>query len=136
MNFLLILGVCILQIIITLLWFSQKLFGKFWRHLSGTAGLSRHEIKELNKSAIPFYFIQFGLQLVTNTIIYIAVANAGFSGAAFGLVVWFGFMLPVIVQNEISINSENSTKLKKILVVSGQLLVTTVLAGLIFGFFR
>jgi Protein of unknown function (DUF1761) len=136
MNFLLILGVSILQIIVASFWFSPKLFGKFWMKVNGVEGLSQHEMKELGKSAIPFYIIQFILQLVTNAIIYVAVANAGPNGGAFALVVWFGFMMPIVVQNEIWINSENSTKFKKILVVGGQLLVTTVLAGVIFGIFR
>lgn len=136
MNFLLILGVSILQIIIASIWFSPRLFGNFWMKANGIEGLSKHEIKELGKSAIPFYIIQFVLQLVTNVIIYVAVMNAGPNGAAFALVVWLGFMMPIVVQNEIWINSENSMKFKKILVVGGQLLITTVLAGIIFGIFR
>lgn len=136
MNFPLILGVSILQIIIASIWFSPRLFGKFWMKVSGVEGLSNHEIKELGKSAIPFYVIQFVLQLITNAIIYIAVNNTGPNGGAFSLVVWLGFMMPVVVQNEIWINSENSVKFKKILVVGGQLLITTVLAGVIFGIFR
>ena len=136
MNFLLILGVSILQIIIASVWFSPILFGKFWMKINGAEDLSKHEMKELGKSAIPFYVIQFFLQLVTNAVIYIAVNNAGPSGGAFALVVWFAFMMPIVVQNEIWINSENSVKFKKILIVGGQLLITTVLAGVIFGIFR
>jgi hypothetical protein len=136
MNFLLILGVSILQIIIASIWFSPRLFGKFWMKVNGVEGLSQHEMKELGKSAIPFYIIQFILQLVTNAIIYIAVANAGPNGAAFAFVVWLGFMMPIVVQNEIWINSENSMKFKKILVVGGQLFITTISAGIIFGIFR
>jgi Protein of unknown function (DUF1761) len=136
MNFLLILGVTTLQIMIASIWFSPRLFGKFWMKVNRAEGLSKHEMKELGKSAVPFYVIQFILQLVTNAIIYIAVNNAGPNGGAFALVIWLGFMMPVVVQNEIWINSENSVKFKKILVVGGQLLITTVLAGIIFGIFR
>jgi Protein of unknown function (DUF1761) len=136
MNFQLILGVSILQIVIAGLWFSPKLFGGVWSKVNGNDGLSNHELKELKKSAIPLYIIQFILQFVTNIIIYIAVANAGFVGAAFGLLVWLGFMMPIIVQNEIWTKSENLMKLKRILIIGGLFLITTVLAGLIFGFFR
>ena len=136
MNFQLILGVSILQLLIAFLWFSPKLFGGIWNRINRIDGLSKHEIRELRKSAIPFYVLQFLLQFVTNTIIYVAVANAGFVGGAFAFLVWLGFMMPLVVQNEICTKLENIPKLKRIFIVGGLFLVITVLAGLIFGFFR
>lgn len=136
MNLQLILGVTILQILIATLWFSPRLFGGIWSKINGNEGLSVHERKELNRSAIPLYIAQIVLQFATNAIIYVAVAAAGLFGAAFGLLIWLGFIMPIIVQNEIWTKSENLLKFKKILIIGGLFLITTVLAGLIFGFYR
>jgi Protein of unknown function (DUF1761) len=137
MNYLLILGVAILQTIIGVLWYSPLLFGKFWMKVNGIPeNITKEEMKEKSKGVEAYYAIQFFLTILTDIFLYTIVVNMGKSAGVGSALIWLGFMMPVIIQNEIWINSEKSMKIKKILVVGGQALISTVVAGVIFGLVR
>ncbi len=161
MTLLLILFVGTIQTIFASLWYSPLLFGKFWMKVNGIpTNATKEEMKELSKGVGVYYGIQFVLQLVTNTILFFLInyttrlyvflaatdnlnsvnndlfyVSRSYGYVIFAILIWAGFMLPVVVQNELWTKSSNSMKIKKTLVVSGQLLISTVLAALMFHFF-
>jgi Protein of unknown function (DUF1761) len=134
MNYLLILGVTILQTLIGALWYSPLLFGKFWMKVNGIPeNISIEEMKERSKGVGSLYAIQFFLTILTDIFLYTMVASLGKSAGVAAALICLGFMVPIVIQGEIWTSSEKSMKLKKILVVCGQLLISTVVAGVIFG---
>jgi hypothetical protein len=136
MNILLILGVSFLQIFISAFWFSPPLFGKFWMTVTGFDKMSPEQQKEEAKSVGPSYGIQAVLQVVTQSVLYFFITNSSIPWLTLSLLIWLGFMFPVVVQSELWLGGDNSMKIKKIAVVAGQLLMTTLIGGFIFGFFR
>ena len=70
MNILIILGVSLLQIVISAFWFSPLLFGKFWMTVTGFDKMSPEQQKEAAKSVGPSYGIQAMLQVVTQYYIF------------------------------------------------------------------
>jgi Protein of unknown function (DUF1761) len=71
MNYLLILGVAILQTIIGALWYSPLLFGKFWMKANGLPeNISKKEMQELSKGVGKYYGIQFALTILSDFILF------------------------------------------------------------------
>jgi Protein of unknown function (DUF1761) len=165
MNYLLIFGVAILQTIISAVWFSPLMFGKFWMKVNGVPeDTTKEQLQEMGKKALPYYILQFLLTILTNSILLSIINLYSMFTTSYGynqsiaarytatfdrtsyfvpyfyiiipLFIWIGFMMPVYIQSEIWTKSDNSLKIKKTLVVGGQLLVVTLLAGLLFGLFR
>jgi Protein of unknown function (DUF1761) len=136
MNILLILGVSFLQIVISAFWFSPPLFGKFWMTVTGFDKMTSAQQKEAGKSAGASYGIQAVLQVITQSVLYFFITNTSIPWVTLSLLIWLGFLFPVVVQSELWINGDNNLKIKKVAVVSGQLLLTTMIGGFIFGLFR
>jgi hypothetical protein len=136
MNILLILGVSFLQIVISAFWFSPPLFGKFWMTVTGFDRLSPEQQKEAGKSVGSSYGIQAVLQVLTQSVLYFFITNTNIPWLTLSLLIWLGFLFPVVVQSELWVNGDNSMKIKKVAVVSGQLLLTTLIGGFIFGVFK
>jgi Protein of unknown function (DUF1761) len=163
MYFLFIFFVGVIQTIFASLWYSPLLFGKFWMKVNGIPeNATKEEMKELSKGVGIYYGIQFALQLVTNTILFflinytnrlyasldsaklnqiqayvkqdLFIISPSYAYVLFAILIWIGFLLPVVIQNELWTKSSNSMKVKKTLVVGGQLLISTVIAALMFHF--
>jgi Protein of unknown function (DUF1761) len=136
-NYLLILAVAVLQTIIGAFWYSPLLFGKFWMKVNGIPeNITKEEMKARSKGVGSLYAIQFLLTLLTDALLYIIVASMGWSAGIGAALICVGFMIPMIIQNELWTTSDKSMKIKKILVVGGQVLISIVVAGVIFGLVR
>jgi Protein of unknown function (DUF1761) len=134
MNYLLILGVAILQTIIGAFWYSPLLFGKFWMKVNSIPeNINKEEMKARSKGVGSLYAIQFLLTLLTDALLFTIVASMGKSAGIGAALICLGFMVPMVIQNELWTTSDKAMKIKKILVVGGQVLISTVVAGVIFG---
>ena len=88
-NYIAVLAVWIIHIVMSLVWFQQRLFGKAWSRLTG------QELKPAKE------WIVFGLLghllvvFVLAILIQITNSNSGISGLIIGLITWIGFIVPL-----------------------------------------
>jgi hypothetical protein len=128
-----VFGTMILQIIFSAFWFSPALFGKFWMKVTGMENKTREEIKQAGKEAMPYYFVQMFLTVISNLALLFLMF---FLSPVIAVpLIWVGFLLPSVIQSEMWIPSSNIMKVKKVAVVSGQMLITLIMAAVIFRFF-
>jgi hypothetical protein len=128
-----VLGTMILQTFFSAFWFSPALFGKFWMKVTGMENKSPEEMKKAGKESMPYYFIQMFLTVITNLALLFLMF---FMSPVIAVpLIWVGFLLPSVIQSEMWIPSTNIMKVKKVAVVSGQMLITLIMAAVIFRFF-
>lgn len=98
-NFWAVVVCAVLSMVIGSLWYGKFLFGKVWMEISGIdiTKISPEKVKEMQRQMFPLYLIQFLLSVLTLVIFakYIHTMD-NISGLSHGLLVFSGFVMPVI----------------------------------------
>ncbi len=101
-NYLAVLGAAVAAMVIGFLWYGP-LFGKAWSKLMGWGDMTPEKMKEMQKKAMPGYFVSFIGSLVMAYVLAHALVFASTylnaSGTSAGLMAgfwnWLGFIVPV-----------------------------------------
>lgn len=136
--FIVILIIAVLQMVLGMIWYGPKVFGNFWMKLNGADKYSLEEIKEMQKSMMPYYALQFALSLwsafaTINLITFVLMVVDIHPVLIVGFV-FLAFTLPMLVQSVIWGTTEKKYWLKQILVMSGyQFLAALITAGVFYA---
>ena len=135
-NWLLIVGVVVVQYIIGALWYSI-IFGKQWLQINHPDGLpSKEEMEKMGKEATPYYVIQLVLTIITVSVQSYFVGLQPSNWFMTSILIWLGFIFPTVVQGVIWSDPKNKKKTMQIGILVLNYLVTIILTGWAFGTFR
>jgi hypothetical protein len=101
-----------------------------------SADLTKEQLQEMGKKAMPYYLIQFFLTLITDFVLFLAIGKSMQYNLILVAFIFVGFMLPVYIQSEIWTKSSDSMKIKKTMVVGGQLFISIMIAALSFSLLK
>ena len=134
-NWLVFIGVIIVQYVIGALWYSL-IFGKQWILINHPEGRpSKKEMEEMGKTATPYYVIQLVLTTVTAYFQWVFVMENMDKWLETSLLIWVGFLVPMIIQTIIWSDPNNKRKLTQVGIMALHSLVTVILAGWAFAMF-
>jgi heme O synthase-like polyprenyltransferase len=128
-NWLLIIGIVILQYVIGALWYSV-IFGKQWIEINHPEGTpTKEEMAQLEKDAIPYYGIQLVLTIITVLAQWYFVMINTSNWLMTSIIIWGGFLVPTVIQSVIWSDPKNKKKPLQIFILSLNYLVTILIAG-------
>jgi hypothetical protein len=128
-NWLVLVGVIVVQYIIGALWYSV-IFGKQWININHPEGKpSKAEMERLEKEAMPYYGIQLVLTAVTAYIQWYFISLQETKWLSISLLIWLGFLVPSIIQTVMWSDPKNKKKVLQVGIMSLHFLVTVILAG-------
>jgi Protein of unknown function (DUF1761) len=128
-NWLLIIGIVILQYVIGALWYSV-IFGKQWIEINHPEGKpTKEEMAQLEKDAIPYYGIQLVLTIITVLAQWYFVMINTSNWFMTSIIIWGGFLVPTVIQSVIWSDPKNKKKPLQIFILSLNYLVTILIAG-------
>ncbi len=114
------------------IWYGP-MFGKKWMEICGAGAMDEAKRKEMQKKAMPLYFVQFILTLVT---LFVLVHLTGFSakgGIMSALWVWLGFIMPTVAACSMWTNEPRKAAWTRFLIQAGYQLIAFVMFGAILG---
>ena len=136
MNWLVLIVVVILQYVIGALWYSV-LFKNQWISINHPNGSpSKAELEKLAKEAMPYYFIQLAITVLTAASQWYFVNQQSNNWFMISVILWGGFLVPGVVQTIIWSDPKNKKKLLQFGIMALNLLILTLLAGWVFMMFR
>jgi len=98
-NFIAVIIAAFVSMIIGSLWYSHLLFGNVWAKLMG---FGKKEMETAKKRGMAkLYLVNFVASIVMayvlGYLIYFTNITLAFDGAVFGLLIWVGFFVPLLV---------------------------------------
>ncbi len=126
----LVLVATLAQFVLGALWYSPLLFGKWWMQIMECDTLSKQELQKMQKSMMPFYFLQLLLTFLTTA----SLANlmpyiSAFSIYHVAFWVWIGFIAPLQISSVVWANTKRKFWLKQIFVMMSNQLASLMLAA-------
>lgn len=124
----------VLSVVLGSLWYGP-FFGKTWMTIIGVNPVVMNDPvkkKEMQKQAMPLYFIQIILSFVQIWILshYISLWT-DVSGIVRALPIWLGFIMPTVATNILWSNLSRPLMWKSFLIQAGYFLVSFSIFGLI-----
>ena len=126
-NYLAILVVSIIGYIIPMLWYSEKLFGKSWKKLSGIK-----DMKPTPKIIIGGFILTIIFNAVIAIIIELTNANDLLGGLFIGFILWLGFIATTLFNPVLYKNSS----IKLYLIDAIPMFISMLISGAILGVWR
>jgi Protein of unknown function (DUF1761) len=134
-NWLVLVGVVVVQYVIGALWYSV-IFGKQWMQINHPNGLpSVEEMKKLGDEATPSYAIQLLLTIATVAVQYYFMDKHPMDWLMTSFLIWFGFLAPIAIQGVIWSDPQNKKKALQIGILCLNYLVTAIIAGYLIATF-
>ena len=131
-NYKLVFVATIVQFILGALWYSPLLFGKMWMHIMECTGLSKDELKKMQKEMMPFYALQLFLTLfMTISFANLVPYMPDFSIYHIVFWIWVGFVVPTQIGSVIWGNTKKKYWLKQIFITCGFAFVAVMVAAFI-----
>lgn len=131
-NYWAILVCGVVAMILGAIWYGP-IFGKKWMQICGATDMDMEKRKEMQKRAMPLYFIQFALVLVQLFILAHLTGVTMKSGVLSAVLVWVGFIMPTIAACSMWTNEPRKQAWTRFLIQSGYQLVCFTLFGVILG---
>ncbi len=129
---LVIIGAGILSLVLGSIWYGP-LFGKAWMRICGATDMDAEKRKEMQKKAMPLYFVQLLLTLVQLYVLSHLTGASGLVGIKSALWVWAGFVLPTVAGSSMWNNDSKKVAWTRFLIQAGFQLVCLVVFGFILG---
>lgn len=132
-NYLAVLSCAVISMIIGGIWYGP-LFGKKWMEIIGVDKLSEIERKEMQKSAMPLYGVQFVLAVLQAYILayYIGIGSwIEISGVSNALLIWGAFIMPTLAGASMWNNNPTKIKWAQFLIQAGYQFLLFVIFGFI-----
>lgn len=137
-NYLAVLACAVISMIVGSIWYGP-IFGKKWMEIIGIDKLDEIQKKEMQKSAMPLYGVQFVLSILQAYILayYIGIGSwIEISGVANALFIWLAFVMPTIAGSVMWTNNTSKIKWAQFLVQAGYQLVLFIIFGLVLFFWQ
>lgn len=133
-NYFAILVCAVLSLVVGAIWYGP-LFGKAWARVVGADQYDLERRKEMQKKAMPLYFIQFVLVLFQVLVLAHLIADTQtVSGLSRSLWIWGAFIVPTIAGTAMWNNDSSKISWARFLIQSGYQLVIFFIFGLILTF--
>lgn len=135
-NYLAIATGAVLSMIIGAIWYGP-LFGKKWMEINGVNSTDLEEIKKMQKSAGPLYFVQFILTLFQVLILAHLIADTKLAGGLErSLWIWAAFIIPTLAGAVMWTSESGKRKWTRFLIQGGYQLVLFILFGLLLQYWK
>lgn len=129
---LVIVGCGVLSLVLGALWYGP-LFGKMWMQITGCTDADIEKRKEMQKKAMPLYFIQFLLVLGQLYVLSHLTGSTGLVGIKSSLWIWGGFVMPTVAGSCMWNNDSRQVAWTRFVLQAGFQLVCFVVFGFILG---
>jgi hypothetical protein len=130
-NYLAVLACAVLSMIIGTIWYGP-MFGKKWMQITGSDKFDEQKRKEMQKSAMPLYGIQFVLSLIQAYILaqYVVIGSLiDISGVMNGFLIWLAFVMPTVAGSSMWNANSNKIKWAQFYIQAGYQLVLFLVFG-------
>lgn len=136
-NFLAVIVCAIASMIVGFVWFGP-IFGKKWMQISGATDMDLEKRKEMQRKAMPLYFVQFLLTLFQLYVLawYISYTVNVSSGIHTAFSIWIAFVMPTLAGSAMWNNDAPKVKWAKFLIQAGYQLVIFIIFGFILGIWK
>ncbi len=130
MNYILILGAGVVSMIVGSIWYGP-LFGKKWMEICGATELDKEKRAEMQKAAMPLYFVQFILSLLQFYILLNQITWGGWTAQSVwvSFFIWLGFVMPTIAGSAMWNNDSSKVKWARFLIQAGYQLLMFIIFG-------
>ncbi len=132
-NYLAVLACAVISMIVGSIWYGP-LFGKKWMQIIGADKLDEIQRKEMQKSAMPLYGVQFVLSILQAYILacYIGIGSwIEISGVFNALLIWVAFVMPTVAGSSMWNNNPTKIKWAQFLIQAGYQLVLFIIFGFV-----
>lgn len=120
----------VLAMILGAIWYGP-IFGRKWMEICGATEMDMAKRKEMQRRAMPLYFVQFALVLIQLFILAHLTGGTVKSGILSALLVWAGFVMPTIAACSMWTNEPRKAAWARFLIQSGYQLLCFVVFGII-----
>lgn len=122
----------VLSLIMGSIWYGP-LFGKAWMRITGCTDMDMEKRKEMQRKAVPLYFIQFILTILQLLVLVRLAGSSASSGIFSAIFVWIGFILPTVAGSCMWTAESRKTAQARFLIQAGFQLVSLIVFGAILG---
>lgn len=122
----------VLSMVLGFVWYGP-LLGKAWLRIVGATDMDIVKRKEMQKRAMPLYFIQFALVLVQLFILAHLTGDSIASGILSALLIWIGFILPTVAAACMWTNEPRKVAWARFGIQAGYQLVLFIVFGFVLG---
>lgn len=126
----------VVSMILGSVWYGP-LFGKMWMKVIGATEMDVQKRKEMQKRAMPLYFVSFVLSLFQAYVLAHYIAGwSDASGVENSLWIWAAFIIPTVAGGAMWNNDSSKVSWARFLIQGGYYLVLFIIFGLILGMWR
>ena len=126
----------VLSMILGAIWYGP-LFSKKWMEIIGVNPEDKEDIKKMQKSAGPLYFVQFVLTLFQVLVLAHLVSDTKIAGGLErALWIWAAFVIPTLAGAVMWTNETGRLKWARFLIQGGYQLVIFIVFGLLLQFWK
>lgn len=135
MNIILILAVAILNFILGMVWYGP-IFGKAWARVMGVSVPTKEEKNAMMKKMRGPMVLTLVGNFLTSFVLYLSISVGDIlTGIIFAVILWLGFVTPVVMSGVIWDKMPRKTMFHKFLIQAGFYLLSFLVTAVIFGIF-
>lgn len=114
------------------IWYGP-LFGKMWMRLCGMSDMDAATRKDMQKKAMPLYFVQFVITLIQLFVLSYLTGSSAVDGMLSAVWVWIGFVFPTVAATSMWTGEPRRMAWTRFGIQASYQLVSLVMFGAILG---